>query len=491
MHYRFYESKILYILISILMLIQLGAFFVQRMSNRSIIEQTVSEELVRSAQVFSRLLESRNAQLEQTAEILVSDYGLREAVAMADIDRLTIQSMLHNHGQRANASLVLLTSLDKRMIVATPSHVKIQPEAFDRIINKMTSSQKLHLSTFSIDAEQQAQPLFHIVNSEVRAPHHIANLVIGYEIDQAVVTDLRKITETDFFFISQSKHGWSTHASTLSGALSQAFLRQLNPAHQQKPIHVRVGDATYLMRAIPISQDSHQAIYAVVAKSLAQAMHPYQRSEQILAYLLMVTILLSVLAIYFVTKKIVQPLNEQAHMDNLTGLGNRRMFHMVCKRAIQQLQHSAKPFALMMLDLNKFKQINDTLGHDMGDLVLKTVASRLKNSLRNSDNIFRLGGDEFAIVLENCDAQGIHIIAKKISQAIAQPIDLAQTQRSIGTSIGIAFAPQDSTEIDILMKYADAAMYLAKTTQTPYCCYQDTVNNSLRPLSTGLHNTHQ
>lgn len=486
MHYRFYESKILYILISILMLIQLGAFFVQRMSNRNIIEQTVSEELMRGSQVFSRILESRNAQLEQTAEVLVSDYGLREAVAMAAIDTLTVQSMLHNHGQRANASLVLLADLHQQIIAATPSNVTIQPEAFDQVASTMSSQQKLHLATFSIDAQQTKRPLFHIVNSEVKAPHHIANLVIGYEIDQHFVADLRKITDIEFFFISKSKHGWSTHASTLPAALSQRFIRDFNPTDIQKLTHVRTTDSMYLMWPIPISEDSQQVIYAVVAKSLAQAMRPYQRSEQILAYLLVITILLSVLAIYFVTQKIVHPLNEQAHMDNLTGLGNRRMFQIIFGRALTQLKQTDAPFALMMLDLNKFKQINDTKGHDIGDLVLKTTASRLKSSLRNSDSIFRLGGDEFAVVLENCTESGACSIAEKIGAAIAQPIDLPQEQLTIRTSIGIAFAPQDSAEMDSLIKQADTAMYLAKTTQKPYCCYHDTVDNGLRPLSTAV-----
>jgi len=121
----------------------------------------------------------------------------------------------------------------------------------------------------------------------------------------------------------------------------------------------------------------------------------------------------------------VFPLSEQANIDNLTGLGNRRFFLMVFNRAIQNLQKNGTPFALLLLDLNRFKHINDSMGHDMGDLVLKTTAERLKQPLRNSDSVMRFGGDEFAIVIEDCSEETASAIAEKISGAVAEPIATA------------------------------------------------------------------
>lgn len=475
MKHRFYESKILYILISALLCIQIGAYVVQLVNHRNIAEETLSEELTVGAQVFNRLLESRNTQLQQTAEILAKDYGFLEAISMAQQDNATIESILENHGARAKASTLILSDLDNQMIAHTPSKLAIAEDAQGAILDHLEKdAHSIHFSTLHVlGTANQSRPLFHVVKSAVRAPNHIANLIIGDAIDQEFVNDLRHVTNMEMFFISHHKQNWELHASTLPSLFTKAFTDQFNAEQAGKVTRFDIGNDAYLMLPISVSQAEGEAAFAVIAKPISQMMQPYQRAERVLSVLLVATLMLSMVAVYLVTKKMVTPLSEQAHLDNLTGLGNRRLFNLAVQDALKRLNGTGTPFALLMLDLDKFKQVNDTMGHDTGDAVLKTIADRLKKTVRTTDNIMRLGGDEFAIVLEDCSESATCVIADKISKAIAEPIEAAGEYIVLHASIGIAFAQKNTDNMDSIMKKSDEAMYISKTTQVNYWCYQE------------------
>jgi diguanylate cyclase (GGDEF)-like protein len=122
-----------------------------------------------------------------------------------------------------------------------------------------------------------------------------------------------------------------------------------------------------------------------------------------------------------------------------------------------------QPIGLMLLDLDRFKAVNDTFGHDMGDELLKAVAERLKICVREVDTVARMGGDEFTIILEGVSSeQNILAVATRITESIAAPFELKGHHISIGVSTGITIYPQDDHSIDELLKHADTAMYRAK-----------------------------
>jgi diguanylate cyclase (GGDEF)-like protein len=153
-----------------------------------------------------------------------------------------------------------------------------------------------------------------------------------------------------------------------------------------------------------------------------------------------------------------------AKHDMLTGLANRALFAEKLDDVSKRHKRHGAGFAVMMLDLDRFKQVNDTLGHAAGDLLLKQVATRLKGSLRETDVLARLGGDEFAIIQEGEAEQrdAAITVARRIIDLIGKPFDLDGQPASIGTSIGIAFAPDHGDDPDDLMKRADSALYAAK-----------------------------
>jgi diguanylate cyclase (GGDEF)-like protein len=162
-----------------------------------------------------------------------------------------------------------------------------------------------------------------------------------------------------------------------------------------------------------------------------------------------------------------------AHMashDPLTDLPNRAGFDEQLDKSIARADRHANVLALLVLDLDGFKPINDALGHAAGDLVLKTVSDRLRKNIRINDTVARLGGDEFAIILEGIkDPAGVQAIALKINRVICEPMAAIPCELAISASIGIALHPLHSRDKYQLIKFADTAMYEAKK-QKNHCC---------------------
>jgi diguanylate cyclase (GGDEF)-like protein/PAS domain S-box-containing protein len=160
-----------------------------------------------------------------------------------------------------------------------------------------------------------------------------------------------------------------------------------------------------------------------------------------------------------------EALKYVAYHDMLTGLPNRKSFYMCIDDLLQHSsrRNSDRTWALMFLDLDKFKQVNDALGHDTGDQLLKGVAERLKLCLRETDHLFRLGGDEFTIILTNLSHDiDVARVARKINQALARSFRFNSQEIFTSTSIGISVFPSDGWEVEGLVRSADMAMYAAK-----------------------------
>lgn len=154
---------------------------------------------------------------------------------------------------------------------------------------------------------------------------------------------------------------------------------------------------------------------------------------------------------------------NQANFDQLTQLPNRRMFLDHLGKEIKKSARTHQSLALLFLDLDLFKEVNDTLGHDTGDQLLQETANRLRSCVRETDIVARLGGDEFTVILSNLgSAENIERVAEVILRKLSEPYKLGQETAYISTSIGITVYPEDAKNIDELLKNADQAMYAAK-----------------------------
>jgi diguanylate cyclase (GGDEF)-like protein len=171
-----------------------------------------------------------------------------------------------------------------------------------------------------------------------------------------------------------------------------------------------------------------------------------------------------------------------AHYDPLTGLPNRLLFQEHLQQAMGKARRHGHRLALMFLDLDRFKIINDTLGHDMGDRLLREVAHRLRGSIRETDTVARFGGDEFLVLVEEInEPEQVAVVARKIMHQLSQPLHLDRHELQVTVSIGIAFYPNDAQDLEGLMRCADSAMFRAKDRGRNSCQFYGSVPDAASP----------
>ena len=171
-----------------------------------------------------------------------------------------------------------------------------------------------------------------------------------------------------------------------------------------------------------------------------------------------------------------------AHHDALTGLANRFQLNDIAMREVAAARRSGKSLAVLCIDLDRFKSVNDTLGHDGGDLLLKQVADRIRETTRGTDIAARTGGDEF-VVLQTALGQALDAahLARRLIDRLSEPYDINGHQMCIGASIGVAIHPRDGDQVDVLMKHADLALYQVKSKgRGDFCFFEAEMDTLLR-----------
>jgi diguanylate cyclase (GGDEF)-like protein len=169
-----------------------------------------------------------------------------------------------------------------------------------------------------------------------------------------------------------------------------------------------------------------------------------------------------------------------AYNDTLTGLPNRLLFMEHLARSIEEAEAHNGKLAVLFLDLDRFKFINDTLGHEVGDKLLATMAQRLKGCVRADDCVARLGGDEFTVLLGDLPNSGVAAsVAQNICRTVSAPLFIDDQEIVVTASIGIALYPEDGPDINRLLRHADTAMYRAKSSGSGFCYYEATMESAI------------
>lgn len=167
-------------------------------------------------------------------------------------------------------------------------------------------------------------------------------------------------------------------------------------------------------------------------------------------------------------------LYHMAHHDPLTGLPNRLLFYDRLEQALSQAERTGKHLAVLFIDLDHFKRVNDTMGHPVGDLLLREVSQAIQNCLRSGDTVARQGGDEFTAILTNvADPSDVEGVGEKILTLLSQPIQLEGQEVRITCSIGASLYPRDGEQLGLLIKKADTAVYHAKRDRNCFRTYQE------------------
>jgi diguanylate cyclase (GGDEF)-like protein len=169
--------------------------------------------------------------------------------------------------------------------------------------------------------------------------------------------------------------------------------------------------------------------------------------------------------------KAEERIRHLAYYDSLTELPNRTLFQNRLEMAVANAQRTGNPLSVLIMDLDGFKEINDTMGHMMGDAVLREIGKRLQGGLRDSDTVARLGGDEFAVLLSGVGQTGAELAARKLLAAVQEPLTIEGLNLDVHGSVGIAIAPAHGTEAQLLVQRADVAMYVAKGDRSGFAVY--------------------
>jgi diguanylate cyclase (GGDEF)-like protein len=271
--------------------------------------------------------------------------------------------------------------------------------------------------------------------------HLTQDILAEWSIEQFAITHVARLSEA-LAWLGKERFDAVLLDLSLPDGYGLTTLRQVQAASPTIPIIVLSGvsDQTLALQAVQNGAQDYlvkgQGQPELLTRSIRYAMER-KRAEERLMYL--------------------------AQYDHLTGLVNRTLFRDRLVQAMARSKRLQQPLGLMLLDLDRFKAVNDTMGHSVGDQLLKAVADRLQACIREVDTVARMGGDEFTIILEGLSSDSdISIVAQRITNSLAEPFQMKDHTASIGVSIGITVYPSDDHEIDELLKHADAAMYRAK-----------------------------
>jgi diguanylate cyclase (GGDEF)-like protein len=219
------------------------------------------------------------------------------------------------------------------------------------------------------------------------------------------------------------------------------------------------------------------------AAAVSEAYVSYQTARRLMLSLGTLASFMVVIVATLVSRKMAKQshdLEHQAFYDELTNLPNRALFLDRLRHVIAHSHREKISFAIVLLDLDRFKEVNDTLGHNVGDELLKEVSIRLNSALRESDTVARLGGDEFVILLEKLDLEHVPGVAQKVLKALTRPFLLAGQQVDVSASFGIAHYPDHGDDSVTLLQKADVAMYAAKRNHSEYEIYSGTQEQTTR-----------
>ena len=483
------------------------------------------EQLQVAERVFGQIVQAHRERLAQAATVVAADFGFREAVATRN--EATIVSALRNHGDRIQADLVMLVGLDGRLVAdttlqKTEQGLFLYPDMIARARREGSAS-----SIAPLDDK-----LYELVVVPVRAPVTIAWIVMGFRVDGRVVDLLKSTTLLDVSFVSRTAAGsWQVMATSLPAADAAELIAALGDGLRLtgRNTDLRMDGEDYAVRLVSLNQGD-EPVVAVLQRSLDESMAPFERVQSTLLLVSLVGLLVSVVAALLTARSVTRPIGvlssfargigeghypppipmppqedelgdlartfnrmregmlerEQritglAYEDALTHLPNRARFHEYLEQAILRVQAAQGSLAVMVMDLDRFKYVNDTLGHPIGDQLLVEVGQRLRATLPGSDTVVaRLGGDEFAVLLSCGDAASAFATARQVLVALEQPTTVEGQVVDIGASIGIVVCPQHGTDVPTLMRRADIAMYAAKRTGAG-CLPYDSGHETVQP----------
>jgi diguanylate cyclase (GGDEF)-like protein len=521
MKLRRLSTRMLIFFIALLVTVQ-GVVFVAVTSAAAAHARDKGEsELDTGQKIFRHMLDQNGEQLAQAARVLAADFGFREAVSVHDM--ATLSSALENNGARIGADITLFVGLDGRVQAHSQAQIADnRPFPLPELI-QMAGARGQGTSLDSLDGIA-----YQLVAAPVRAPLPIGYVVLGFKIDNHLATALKNLTNVDVTFLMTSRDAgdWRVLSSTLATARVKATFRALPPLAAAIMLQrVGVEGEDFQLRVLELTAPGNaRPIVAVMQRSYAQALAGFDQLRGTLLLLGACSLIASVLGAFAIALNLTRPIGELvksatriaagdygtpvrinradelgslagsldamragiahreaenlrlAFRDHLTGLPNRTLFSEELNKALRAAGMNGGSVCVLMMDLDRFKVVNDTLGHQVGDHVLCEVAERIRGLLAAGQCVARFGGDEFAVLLPET-LSNARALATQIAHALETPILYEGQPLDVGTSIGLSQFPEHGSDVVTLIRNADIAMYTAKRNRSGQAVY-DSGNDS-------------
>ena len=466
-------------------------------TNRDSAGREVQRQLDVGSMVFSRLLENNRRQLTQAAQAVAADYGFREAVAARDTD--TLASALENSGGRIGAAMVVLTSLSGKVIAA--SGTRLTAGATFPIMSLQDNAAD-SAATLIVDKGR----IYQLVTVAVRSPLPVAWIAMGFELDDKAARELADIT------------GLAVRLSVKSGGRSSNVINTFPEGS--------LPTTDVVTRRIEISKVGDTEIVAVLSRSLADARAPFERLTKVLFIIGTVSLFAFALAAFWLARNITRPLqdlteavdqmragtyNVETHVrrgdelgvlakglqlmqtavqtrdqsirrlayeDTLTGLMNRTAFGAALGDALRTEQPGC-PIGVVVIDLHRFRRINEHLGYSVGDAVLIKIAARISAVPSLNSTVARLAADQFAAFTQLGDRAGLHAWGTSLLLALAEPVMVEAQPIDISATLGLALSG-GAASADELMRCADLALASARREKRALALYVDALKPAAR-----------
>jgi diguanylate cyclase (GGDEF)-like protein len=518
--FRSLRVRMIVFLVALLGAVQVAEFVLTNHASYNAARGKIEDELGVGQKVFARVLRQNAEREAQAAGASASDFAFREAAATGDV--ATLASALDNQRARIKAQAVLYVDLAGNAIADT-MHAGAPPRRFE--FEQLITQARANGEASAIGL--LGQHAFQLIAVPVRAPLTIGWIIDCYPVDAALAADLRQLTGLDVSFAVERDGRWELLATTLSPAAAFALSEQLPPYLQALDTRLlQMSQGEQQVRFVSLGEGAGEHIVAVLQRPIADAMARFQALRTTLIALGILSLALSIAGSVMIALGITRPIElllaavkrirqgdytapvemqrhdeigalaqgldhmragiaerEQrilklAYEDPLTQLPNRAQFGEALERGIVLAQTQGQSLAILVMDLDRFKFVNDSLGHGVGDHVLRQVGMRLHKLLGAAGCVARLGGDEFALLVPALQTAQVIELAQDIIAALERPIFFQDQPLDVGTSIGIALFPEHAADAETLLRNADIAMYVAKRGKIGYTVYDPKFDTS-------------
>jgi diguanylate cyclase (GGDEF)-like protein len=493
-------ARIVTVSLALLMLVQLASFGLVRASIGSYAREQIGKELEVAERVFQRRIEQNAERLRQGSTLLASDYGFRAAVSSADTQ--TIESALENQGARIGANVTALFDISLKLQAMGENHnMKVLDPVLRKVVQRLSSNpQSSQIAVID-------QTPYQFVLVPMKAPLVIGWVMMGFPIGQELLDDVRALLPIHLVLLArQADAPPSVAAATLP---SQAAQQLLAPTGNAPRLELE-GD-TLLGRRLEVASAQGE-VSVLLLRSVSEVTAPFNALQLLLGVVTAFGLALFGLSSALAARRVTTPLRDLvqatkrmgegnyektvvhvggedeigrlatsfdqmrvniagqreeiqrlAYWDRLTGLPNRVRFRLAVQQAIANTEGAAQPVTVVLLNLDRFKPVNDTLGYALGDQLLCAVAGRLSHEVaRPQDLVARVGGDEFAVLLLGMDQADAFACAQRIVKVFERPLSLAGHLIDLSASVGVACWPAHAADADELLSRSEIAMHQAK-----------------------------